>query len=202
MGEDLPLDQGRATELANFQLDAVKQALNMIAAHGGCYIGDVVGLGKTYIGAETLRQLRVTYPNDGPPLIICPPGLIPMWRYFNERFALGAEVISHAVISAPPDPEFDEESGRYLDEDGAGTGVVLEDTYPNRGPVLVDEAHNFRNVNRRSRGLRHYLGIRQSQGRAAQRNASEPRPPGHLPPDQPLPRRRGSRPRHRAGQPA
>ena len=157
VGEDLPLDQGRATELANFQLDAVKQALNMIAAHGGCYIGDVVGLGKTYIGAETLRQLRVTYPNDGPPLIICPPGLIPMWRYFNERFALGAEVISHAVISAPSDPEYDEESGRYMDEDGAGTGVVLQETYPNRGPVLVDEAHNFRNVNRRSRGLRHYL---------------------------------------------
>ena len=157
MGEDLPLDQGRATELANFQLDAVKQALNMIEAYGGCYIGDVVGLGKTYIGAETLRQLRVTHPNDGPPLIICPPGLIPMWRHFNERFALGAEVVSHAVISAPPDAEFDEESGRYLDEDGTGAGVVLQDTYPNRGPVLVDEAHNFRNVNRRSRGLRHYV---------------------------------------------
>ena len=157
IGEELPLDQGRATELANFQLDAVKQALNMVASYGGCYVGDVVGLGKTYIGAETLRQLKVTYPNDGPPLIICPPGLIPMWRFFNERFGLGAEVISHAVISAPPDPEFDEESGRYLDEGGAGAGVVLQDKYPNRGPVLVDEAHNFRNVNRRSRGLRHYF---------------------------------------------
>ena len=157
MGEDLPLDQARAAELANFQLDAVRGALGMIDRYGGCYVGDVVGLGKTYVGAETLRQLRVTHPNDGPPLIVCPPGLIPMWRHFNERFALGAEVISHAVISAPPDPEFDEESGRYTDEDGAGGGVVLQEKYPNRGPVLVDEAHNFRNVNRRSRGLRHYL---------------------------------------------
>lgn len=157
MGEDLPLDQARAAELANFQLDAVRGALGMIDRYGGCYIGDVVGLGKTYIGAETLRQLKVTHPNDGPPLIICPPGLMPMWRYFNERFALGAEVLSHAVISAPPDPEYDEESGRYEDEDRAGGGVVLQEKYPNRGAVLVDEAHNFRNVNRRSRGLRDYL---------------------------------------------
>ena len=157
MGDDLPLDQGRARELANFQLDAVRGALGMIDRYGGCYVGDVVGLGKTYVGAETLRQLRVTYPNDGLPLIICPPGLMPMWQYFNEHFGLGAAVVSHAVISAPPDPEFDEESGRYMDEDGTVGGVVLQETYPNRGPVLVDEAHNFRNVNRRSRGLRHYL---------------------------------------------
>ena len=72
----------------------------MIEAHGGCYIGDVVGLGKTFIGAELLRQLRVSYPNDGPPLILCPAGLKPMWQVFNERFGLGAEVVSHSMIAA------------------------------------------------------------------------------------------------------
>ena len=39
-------------ELANFQVDAVSRALAMIEQYGGCYIGDVVGLGKTFIGAE------------------------------------------------------------------------------------------------------------------------------------------------------
>ncbi len=156
-GESLPLAPARSDELANFQIDAVAQALRMIEAHGGCYIGDVVGLGKTFIGAEILRQLRVSRPNDGPPLILCPAGLVPMWRRFNERFGLGAEVVSHSMIGEPPGQEYDEDLGRYLDADAPGGGVVLRDKYPNRGAVLVDEAHNFRNDNRRSRGLRNYL---------------------------------------------
>ena len=155
-GGELPLPQ-RDEELANFQIDAVSRGLAMIDAHGGCYIGDVVGLGKTFIGAELLRQLRVSYPQDGPPLILCPAGLRPMWQRFNERFGLGAEVVSHSMIRAVPDPEFDEELGRYVDADPSDYGVTLQDAYPNRGPVLVDEAHNFRNINQRSRGLRDYL---------------------------------------------
>ena len=83
-----PLDN----QLANFQLDGVRQALKMIDRDGGCYIGDVVGLGKTFVGAER-----------------------------SER------------------------------------GIVLQEHYRDRGPVLVDEAHNFRNINQRSRGLREYL---------------------------------------------
>ena len=147
----------RTEELANFQLDAVRRGLAMIDAHGGCYVGDVVGLGKTFVGAELLRQLRVSYPHDGPPLILCPAGLKPMWEVFNERFALGAEVMSHSMIAAPPDPEFDEETGRYVDSETPERGIDLVRQFPNRGPVLVDEAHNFRNVNQRSRGLRNYL---------------------------------------------
>ena len=143
--------------LANFQLDAVRRGLSMIEAYGGCYIGDVVGLGKTFIGAELLRQLRVSYPNEGPPLILCPARLKPMWEVFNERFALGAEVVSHSMISAPAETEFDEDLGRYVDAAQPGHGIVLKQTYRNRGPVLVDEAHNFRNINRRSRGLTSYL---------------------------------------------
>ena len=178
-GGPLPIPP-RDEVLTNFQVDAVSRGLAMIEAHGGCYIGDVVGLGKTFIGAELLRQLRVSYPNDGPPLILCPAGLKPMWQVFNERFGLGAEVVSHSMIAAPPEAEFDEELGRYVDVDPSGHGVVLERAYPNRGPVLVDEAHNFRNVNRRSEGLSDYLGIGRPQGSSPQRDASEPGADGHL----------------------
>ena len=80
-----------------------------------------------------------------------------MWEAFNERFALGAAVVSHSMIAAPAGEEFDEELGRYVYAAQPGRGIDLEQTYPNRGPVLVDEAHNFRNVNRRSRGLIDYL---------------------------------------------
>lgn len=152
----LPLPAPK-TELADFQQDAVARALAMIEAHNGCYIGDVVGLGKTFIGAELLRQLRLSYPNDGPPLIICPAGLKPMWERFNEDFGLGAAVVSQSVIAAPAGAEFDEELGSYIDADPSGYGIVLQDAYPNRGPILVDEAHNFRNINKRYIGLRNYL---------------------------------------------
>ncbi len=155
-GRPLPIPPHDDT-LANFQLDAVSRGLSIIEAHGGCYIGDVVGLGKTFVGAELLRQLRVSHPSDGPPLILCPARLRPMWQVFNERFALGAEVVSHSMIAAPAGAEFDEESGRYIDLAPPGRGIVLERDYPNRGPVLVDEAHNFRNINQRSKGLSSYL---------------------------------------------
>ena len=154
-----PPTRSADVELTNFQIDAVSRGLAMIEAHGGCYIGDVVGLGKTYIGAELLRQMRMSYPQDGPPLILCPAGLKPMWERINEEFRLGAEVLSHSMIAAPLETEFDEELGRYMDADSstAGHGIVLQDKYRNRGPVLVDEAHNFRNINKRTRGLRRYL---------------------------------------------
>ena len=154
--EELPLPP-RDEELANFQLAAVRSGLAMIDVHGGCYIGDVVGLGKTFIGAELLRQLRFSYPHDGPPLILCPAGLIPMWQSFNERFGLGAAIVSHSMIATAGEPGFDEEVGRYVDAAPPERGIVLAQQYPNRGPVLVDEAHNFRNRNRRSEGLREYL---------------------------------------------
>ncbi len=158
LGTAAPLPiTSHGVELANFQVDAVSRALAMIEQHGGCYIGDVVGLGKTFIGAELLRQLRVSYPNEGMPLIIAPAGLKPMWQRVNEDFGLGAAVISHSIITSAPDAEFDEELGRYIDAEAAGHGIILEQEYPNRGPVLVDEAHNFRNINRRSTGLRSYL---------------------------------------------
>ncbi|MBI2917236.1 MAG: hypothetical protein HYY01_04505 [Chloroflexi bacterium] len=152
-----PVIPPREPALANFQLDAVSRALRMIDLYGGCYVGDVVGLGKTFIGAEVLRQLRLTYPNDGSPLIICPAGLVPMWERTNELFGLGAEVVSQSVLAAPPEAQFDEELGRYVDAPVEGRGIILDQAYPNRGPVLVDEAHNFRNINQRYVGLRSYL---------------------------------------------
>ena len=156
-GEPLPLEPARQEDLANFQLDAVRRGLDMIRNHGGCYIADVVGLGKTYIGAELLRQLRQSYPRDGNPLIICPAGLVPMWERFNQRYQLGAVVLSQSRIAAPPQLFFNPETEEYEDADADQRGIILNDVYPYQGPVLIDEAHGFRNDGQRSRGLRDYL---------------------------------------------
>jgi HKD family nuclease len=155
--EPLPLEPARQVELANFQLDAVRRGLDMIRSYGGCYVADVVGLGKTYIGAELLRQLRQSYPNDGPPLIICPAGLVETWRRFNELYGLGAEVLSQSRIAPPPNLVFDQETEQYEEVASSDYGVNLSEEYRYRGPVLVDEAHNFRNEVNRTLGLRDYL---------------------------------------------
>ena len=155
--EPLPLEPVRQVELANFQLDAVRRGLDMIRSYGGCYVADVVGLGKTYVGAELLRQLRHSYPNDGPPLIICPAGLVRAWQQVSEQYGLGAEVLSQSRIAPPPDLVFDPETEQYEEATGNTHGVYLPEEYRYRGPVLVDEAHNFRNDVNRSRGLRDYL---------------------------------------------
>ena len=156
-GEPLPLEPARQEDLANFQLDAVRRGLDMVRNHGGCYIADVVGLGKTFIGAELLRQLKQSYPRDGNPLILCPAGLVPMWERFNNRYQLGAQVLSHSRIAAPPQLSFNPETEEYEDTNARERGVVLADEYAHYGPVLVDEAHAFRNDNQRSRGIRDYL---------------------------------------------
>ena len=155
--EPLPLEPVRQVELANFQLDAVRRGLDMIRSYGGCYVADVVGLGKTYIGAELLRQLRQSYPNEGPPLIICPAGLVETWRRFNELYGLGAEVLSQSRIAPPPNLVFDPETEQYEEITSTDYGVNLTEQYRYRGPVLVDEAHNFRNEVNRTLGLRDYL---------------------------------------------
>lgn len=152
---ELELTRRGGPELPDFQLDAVRRGLAMLDLHGGCFIGDVVGLGKTFVGAELLRQLSYT---ERPPLIICPAGLVPMWERTNELFGLGAEVVSMSRIVPPPSLRFDEESEEYVDDEPRSEGIVLRDAYPNRGSVLVDEVHNFRNQHaRRYRALTDYL---------------------------------------------
>jgi len=42
--------------LTNFQQDAVRRANRFLDKHGGVIVGDEVGLGKTYIAGELLRQ--------------------------------------------------------------------------------------------------------------------------------------------------
>jgi HKD family nuclease len=145
-------------ELATFQLDAVSRGLRMIDRFGGCFVGDVVGLGKTYIAAELVRQLQFAEPRGRFPLLVCPAGLRPMWERISEAFGLGASVISMSAIRAPRQTVLDPATGLEVGGEESRDGLDLLDTYPNRGVVLVDEAHNFRNPGtKRYRGLNAYL---------------------------------------------
>jgi superfamily II DNA or RNA helicase len=110
--------------LTDFQRDAVHLAERYIEKWGGCFVSDVVGLGKSFIGAaickryEQLRRARV--------LIICPKPLEEMWERYNEEFELNAKVVPMSELNERAD-------------------LDLSD-YEARDFVLIDESHSFRNA--------------------------------------------------------
>ncbi len=118
-------------DLADFQKVAVHQAVQMIRDYGGCFAADVVGLGKSYIGAAVVKHFERT--EHARPLIICPRSLVEMWERYNEVYQLNARVLSMG----------------FLRERDDGLNLLLEDVrYRDRDFVLVDESHNFRYSNR------------------------------------------------------
>ena len=138
LGEDAGPPAAAPVELTDFQQDAVSTGLVMLERHNGCYIADVVGLGKTYIGAEILRRLTLKSPQAGDPLVICPPRLAAMWERVCDRFGLdNADVVSMSRLT----------------EANYAADRALRKTLRNAGPVLIDEAHNFRNNSQRRRTL-------------------------------------------------
>ena len=109
-------------DLFPFQKVAIMQAYEWLQKYNGVFICDVVGLGKTYIGAGLLKHLNKRV------LIISPPGLIDMWKRFKERFEFDAEVISRGMLYR----------GIYDNKS------VLK-KYERRDVILIDESHHFRN---------------------------------------------------------
>ena len=142
LGEELEVNTDPPVELTEYQLDAVAAGMAMLDKHNGCYIADVVGMGKTFIGAEILRRLTIREREAGDPLIICPASLKQMWDRTCEEFGLTeAEVLSR---------------GR-LTEANLSSDRNLRKLLRNSGPVLIDEAHGFRNNNQRRRALLGFL---------------------------------------------
>lgn len=128
-GEDKEIlwDDEITKDLADFQKVAVKQAVQMIKDYNGCFVADVVGLGKSFIGAAIVKHFERT--RHAHPLIICPASLVDMWRIYNATYRLNAEVLSMGMLKE------NENAGNFLKE---------HPLYKHRDFVLVDESHNFR----------------------------------------------------------
>ena len=99
-----------------YQRQAVQQALKKLNEHNGVFLADVVGLGKTFITAQLLQQLK------GRILIICPPVLKTYWEESLHDFRVPARVESLGKLD------------RVI-----GYGLDRFDY------IVVDEAHRFRN---------------------------------------------------------
>ncbi|MDP2833090.1 MAG: helicase-related protein [Pseudomonadota bacterium] len=125
-------------ELLEFQARAVQIAANHLNKRHGVLIGDVVGLGKTRIGAALARMFEDDHGIES--LIICPKNLVPMWERTREQYGLRGRVLALTQVA------------RVL---------------PNLRPyhiVLIDESHNLRNrAGQRYRALLEYLRACQSR---------------------------------------
>ncbi len=123
--QDILWDDEITRRLADFQRVAVKQAVQIIRDYGGAFVSDVVGLGKSYIGAAIVKHFeRVEHAR---PLIICPATLVEMWERYNEVYRLNARVLSIGYLR-----ERDARPAQFLKE---------EVIYRDRNFLLVDESH-------------------------------------------------------------
>ena len=100
-----------------YQHEAVRTLSDIVDKYNGCFIADVVGLGKTYITAMYMQNL------PGKKLIICPPPIIESWQDAIFDFGVrGVEVVSLGKLE-------------HIKKQG----------YEDFNYIFVDEAHRFRN---------------------------------------------------------
>ncbi len=137
-------DDDITDRLADFQKVAVRQAVQIIRDYNGAFVADVVGLGKSYIGAAIIKHFERT--ERARPLVVCPAPLVDMWERYNEVYQLNARVLS---------------TGYLTEGEGVDINFLLSDVkYRDRDFVLVDESHNFRNNDtQRYRMLHDYLAV-------------------------------------------
>ena len=130
-------------KLFDFQKNAVDQGLTMFELYGGVIIGDVVGLGKTYVGTALLKYLQL---QEYRPLIICPPQLVPMWQRFCTDYEVDVKILSRGKLSQDNFELYQD----YL--------------YKDRDLVLIDESHHFRNhLSRQYENLHQFMQARDAK---------------------------------------
>lgn len=124
---ELPGDEDITDQLADFQRAAFRQAVRVIQEFGGVFVADVVGLGKSFVGAAVVRYFERT--EHVRPLIVCPAPLVEMWQAYSETHRLNAHVVSSGILRST----------------GGRNPLLDEVRYRDRDFVLIDESHSFRN---------------------------------------------------------
>jgi superfamily II DNA or RNA helicase len=118
---DLP----KGVKALSYQGDAVNDGWLKLQKHGGFFLADVVGLGKTIVATRIAKKF---YYHNGFPnhrsriLVVTPPALRESWQNEMERFGLddAVRVLPNGSLHKIRDPE------KY-------------------DLIIVDEAHKFRN---------------------------------------------------------
>lgn len=118
-------------KLFPFQRKAVSIAAHHIQTRGGVMIGDVVGLGKTYVASALAHMFEEDHFHRT--LIICPANLKTMWKKYKYDFNLRAQIKKITMVKELKDEK------RY-------------------NLVIIDESHNLRNrEGKRYRAIKDYI---------------------------------------------
>lgn len=120
--------------LTRFQADGVTRMKRLLDDLGGVLVADEVGLGKTFLAGEVIREANEV--NRQKVLVIAPAALVQsMWKPFLNRNDLDwlTEVFSYEQVRDRMDTEHAEHLAfrRHVQE---------------YAMVVVDEAHNLRNA--------------------------------------------------------
>ena len=133
--------------LTSFQTDGVWRAKRILDRWNGVLIADEVGLGKTFIAGEMIREAALDRRQRV--LVITPATLRDgPWRRFRSEHNLPMELVS-----------FEELLGDQRLNPGQSTGTKLDARDINQyAMVVIDEAHNLRNPStQRANALRRLL---------------------------------------------
>ena len=119
--------------LSSFQRDGVTLADWIVARYNGVVVADGVGLGKTFIAGELIRE--AVEDRRQRVLVVAPAALRDgPWRSFREDQLFGFEVVSFEQLAGDV----------RLNPDGTGHALAHD---PNEyAMVVIDEAHAFRNL--------------------------------------------------------
>lgn len=121
----LPCERLGEITLRNDQRDTIRRAARMIAAYGGCVIGEEVGRGKTFIALGLARDW-------GPTLVVAPAVLRETWRAATARTGVTMSFVSHEALSRGtlPGDAFDgiivDESHHYRTTTTRRYGALVE----------------------------------------------------------------------------
>ncbi len=116
-----------------YQEDAIRLAIDTINRHNGVIVADVVGLGKSIIGATVARNLNLRT------IIIAPPHLTQQWDDYRIEFGVNAMVFSRGNLDNVRD--FYNQSKR------------ADETWL----IMIDEAHAYRNEFTRDYSILHEI---------------------------------------------
>lgn len=116
-----------------YQEDAIRMGISTIEKHNGVIISDVVGLGKSIIGASIAHNLKLRT------IVIAPPHLVPQWDDYCQEFHVTARIFSSGKIASALE---NYRSKTRLNE---------------KWLIIIDEAHNYRNEFTQDYALLHDL---------------------------------------------
>lgn len=117
--KEFKINEDIRKQLFPFQREAVSISARHLQKRNGVMIGDVVGLGKTYVACALAHMFEEDHFHRT--LIICPANLKEMWEDYKYKFNLRAKVMKITMVQSKL-----KDLKRY-------------------NLIIIDESHNLRN---------------------------------------------------------